>query len=131
MARTKTPPKRTESRTPPQAIAEFARDILIFGTVDHRPTLWDLLSEALLIRVLPAGLQAALEKIHAMRGAPQEHADELAGFPSEPRILTGVLAQAEVALEAHINRVKTWIPKRSVEELYRARRERYPSSYES
>ncbi len=129
MARTKTPPKRTES-PPPQAITEFARDILMFGTVDRRPTFWDLLSEALLIRVLPAGPQAALEKIHAMKDAPQEHARELGGFPSEPKILTGVLAQAEGALDAHIKRVETWIPKRAVEEFYSARRERYPSSYE-
>ena len=111
-------------------IAEFARDILMFGTVDRRPTFWDQLSEALLIKVLPAGPQAALAKIRSMRAAPQEHAGELAGLPSEPKILTGVLAQAEGALEAHLNRVETWIPRRAVEELYRARRERYPSSYE-
>ena len=130
MARTKTSPKKTESRAPQQAIAEFARDILMFGTVDRRPTFWDLLSEALLVRVLPAGPQAALEKIRAMRAAPQEHAEELANFPSEPKILIGVLAQAEGALDAHIKRVETWIPKHAVEELYRARRERYPTSYE-
>ena len=130
MARTKTPPKRTESKPSQQTIAEFARDILMFGTVDRRPTFWDLLSEALLIKVLPAGPQAALEKIRSMRAAPQEHAEELASFPSEPKILIGVLSQAEGALDAHITRVETWIPKRAVEELYRARRERYPSSYE-
>jgi hypothetical protein len=65
-----------------------------------------------------------------MRAAPKEHAEELAGFPSEPKILTGVLAQAEELLDAHIKRIETWIPKRAVEELYRASRERYPSSYE-
>jgi len=130
MARTKTPPKRTESKPSQQTIAELARDILMFGTVDRRPTFWDQLSEALLIKVLPAGPQAALEKIRAMRAAPQEHAEELAGVPSEPKILIGVLAQAEGALDAHITRVETWIPKRAVEDLYRARRERYPSSYE-
>ena len=129
MARTKTPPKRTESRPPQQAIAEFARDIVMFGTVDHKPNCWDLLCEALLIKVLPAGPEAALAKIRSMRRAPQEHA-ELADFPAEPKILGGVLAQAEGALAAHITRIETWIPKRAVEELYRARRERYPSSYE-
>jgi hypothetical protein len=130
MARTKTPPKKTESRLPHQAIAEFARDILMFGTVDRRPTLWDLLSEALLIKVLPAGPQAALEKIRSMRAGPQEHAEELAGFTSQPKILTGVLAQVEGALDGHLKRVETWVPRRAVEELYRARRERYPKSYE-
>jgi hypothetical protein len=130
MARTETSPKKTESRAPQHAIAEFARDILMFGTVDRRPTFWDLLSEALLIRVLPAGPQAALEKIRAMRAAPQEPAAELAGFPSELRILIAVLTQAEGALDAHLKRVETWIPKRAVEELYRARRKRYPNSYE-
>ena len=130
MARTKAPPKRTESRPPQQAIAAFARDILMFGTVDRKPTIWDLLSESLLIKVLPAGPQAALEKIRGMRAAPQDQVEELASFPSEPMILSGVLAQAEGALDAHIKRVETWIPKRAVEELYRARRERCPSSYE-
>jgi hypothetical protein len=130
MARTKTPPKRTESKPPQQVVAEFARDIVMFGTVDRRPTFWDLLSEALLIKVLPAGPQAALGKIRGMRAAPQEHAEELANFPSEPKILAGVLSQAEGALAAHIKRVETWIPKRAVEELYCTRRERYPSSYE-
>ena len=130
MARTKTPPKRTESKPPQQVVAEFARDIVMFGTVDRRPTFWDLLSEALLIKVLPAGPQAVLDKIRGMRAAPQEYAEELANFPSEPKILAGVMAQAEGALAAHIERVETWIPKRAVEELYRARRERYPSSYE-
>jgi hypothetical protein len=130
MARPKTPPKRTQSRPRQQGIAEFARDILMFGTVDRRPTFWDLLSEALLIKVLPAGPQAALEEVRAMRAAPQEHAEELAGVPSEPKILIGVLAQAEGALDAHITRIETWIPKSAVEELYRARRKRYPSSYE-
>ena len=128
MARPKTPPKRTQSRPPQQGIAEFARDILMFGTVDRRPTFWDLLSEALLIKVLPAGPQAALEKIRGMGAAPQEYAEELANFPSEPKILSGVLAQTEGALDAHIKRIETWIPKRAVEELYRARRARYPSS---
>src|SRR4051812_48160965 len=94
----------------------------MFGTVDRRPTFWDQLSEALLIKVLPAGPQAALEKIRAMRAAPQEHAEELAGVPSEAKILIGVLAQAEGALDAHITRVEAWIPKRAVEDLYRARR---------
>lgn len=130
MARTKTTAKRAESKPPQQAIAEFARDILMFGTVDRRPTFWDLLSEALLIQVLPAGPQAALEKIRGMRAAPQEYAEELANFPSEPKILAGVLSQAEGALAAHNERAETWIPKGAVEELYRARRERYPSSYE-
>ena len=129
MVRTKTSPKKTASK-PPHLVAEFARDILMFGTVDRRPTFWDLLSETLLIQVLLAGPQAALEKIRGMRAAPQEYAEELATFPSEPKILAGVLAQAEEALAAHIERVETWIPKRAVEELYRARRERYPSSYE-
>src|SRR5215467_13778311 len=89
MARPKTPSKRTQSRPPQQGIAEFARDILMFGTVDRRPTFWNLLSEALLIKVLPAGPQAALEKIRGMRAAPQEYAEELASFPSEPKILIG------------------------------------------
>ena len=92
--------------------------------------MWDLLSEALLIKVLPAGPQAALEKVRAMRAAPHEHAEDLAGIPSEPKTLIGVLAQAEGVLDAHIKRVETWIPQRAVQELYRARRERYPSSYE-
>jgi hypothetical protein len=130
MARNKTPLRRTELRPPRQTIAEFARDILMFGTVDRRPTFWDLLSEALLIKVLPDGPQAALEKVRGMRATPQEHAEELADFPSEPKILSAVLSQAEGALDAHIKRVETWIPKRAVEELYRARREHYPSSYE-
>ena len=130
MARTKTPPKKTESKSPQRTIAEFARDILMFGTIDRRPTFWDLLAEALLIKVLPDGPQAALEKIRSMRAAPQEHGKELAGFPAEPKILTGVLAQVEGALDGHLKRVETWIPKRAVGELYRARRQRYPSSYE-
>lgn len=92
MARTKTSAKKTESRLPQQEIAEFARDILMFGTVDRRPGFWDLLCEALLIKVLPAGPQAALEKIRAMRAAPQEYTEELANFPSESKILSGVLS---------------------------------------
>src|SRR5262245_65785161 len=124
MARTKTPRKQAETKSPPEAIAELARDILMFGTVDHRPTIWDLLSEALLVKVLPAGPEAALEKIRSMRFAPDEYADDLAWLPSEPTILCGALSQAEGALAAHITRLKTWIPKRAVEELYRARRER-------
>jgi hypothetical protein len=130
MARTKTPRKKAETKSPQDAIAELARDILMFRTVDRRPTIWDLLSEALLVKFLPAGPEAALEKIRRMRLAPQEHVDHLAWLPSEPTILCGVLSQAEGALVAHITRIKTWIPKRAVEELYRARRERHLSSYE-
>ena len=130
MARTKTPRKKAEAESPQEAIAELARDILMFGTVDRRPTIWDLLSAALLVKVLPAGPEAALEKIRSMRLAPQEQVDHLAWLPSERTILYGVLSQAEGALVAHITRITTWIPKRAVEELYRARREMYPSSYE-
>jgi hypothetical protein len=101
----------------------------MFGTVDHRPTFWNVLCEALLIQVLPAGPEAALTKIRNMRSAPQDHAEELAQFPSEPKSLAGVLAQAESDLAAHIRRLETWIPKRAVQESYRARRERYPTSY--
>jgi hypothetical protein len=50
----------------------------MFGTVDHRPTFWDLLAEALLIKVLPTGPEDALEKIRSMRLAAQEHAEDLA-----------------------------------------------------
>ena len=129
MARTKTSHKKAEPKSPQTTIAEFAHDIVMFGTVDHEPTFWDLLTETLLIKVLRAGPEAALVKIRSMRVAPQEYAEELAEFPSEPKILCSVIAQAEGALAAHIRRVETWIPKRAVEELYRARRERYRSSY--
>jgi hypothetical protein len=129
MARTKTPRKKAEPKPPQESLAELARDIVMFGTVHHRPTFWDVLTESLLIKVLPAGPEAALAKIGSMRLNPQEHAGELADFTSEPRILAGVLSQAESDLAAHIRRLETWIPKRAVQELYRARRERYPTSY--
>jgi hypothetical protein len=129
MARTKTLREKPEPKSRQENLAELARDIVMFGTVDHRPTLWEVLCENLLILVLPAGPEAAVAKIRSMRIAPQEHAEELAGFPSDPRILVGVLAQAESALAGHITRLETWIPKRAVQELYRARRERYPLSY--
>jgi hypothetical protein len=129
MARTKTPRKKAKPKSPQASLAELARDVVMFGSVDHRPTFWDVLCEALLIQVLLAGPEAALAKIRSMRIAPQNHAEELARFASEPRILAGVLAQAESALAAHIGRLETWVPKRAVQELYRARRECYPTSY--
>jgi hypothetical protein len=129
MARTKALRKKPEPKSPQESPAELARDIVMFGTVDHRPKFWDVLCEALLIQVLPAGPKAALAKIRSMRIAPQNHAGELAWFPSKPRILAGVLAQAESDLAAHTARLETWIPKRAVQELYRARREHSPMSY--
>ena len=128
MAHPKTTPKRTQSRPPLQGTAEFAR----YSHIRDRRSRAYLLGFAfrhLLIKVLPAGPHGALEKIRGMRAAPQEYAEELGNFSSEPTILSGVLSQAERALGAHIQRVETSIPKRAVEELYRARRERYPSCY--
>ena len=130
MGRAKTPSKKAQIESPQETIPELARDIVMAGTVYHRPTFWDLLCEALLIKVLPAGPEAALAKIRSMRLAPQQDSEDVAWLPSEPAILSGVLAQAESALAAHITRLKTWIPKRAVEERYRATRERYASSYE-
>ncbi len=130
MTRTKTLGKKAQSKSPQETITELARDIVMFGTVDHRPTFWDVLTESLLIKVLPAGPEAAVAKIRSMHVDPQEHAEELAEFFSEPKILSNILAQAESDLAAHIKRVETWIPGRAVEGLYHARRERYPSSYE-
>src|SRR5215469_7468168 len=118
MARTKTPRKKVQSKPPEDTIAELARDIVMFGTVDYRPTFWDVLTESLLIKVLPAGPEAALAKVRSRRLAPEEHAEDLADFPSEPRILSSVLSQAESDLAAHIKRLDTWIPRRAVEELY-------------
>jgi hypothetical protein len=130
MARTKTPRKKTQSKSPQETIAELARDLVMFGTVDHKPTFWDVLTELLLIKVLPAGPEAALAKIRSMRRNPQDHAKDLAEFPSEPCILGSILGQAQSDLSAHITRVETWIPRRAVDELYRAWRERCPTSYE-
>ena len=129
MARTKTPRKKTQSKSPQETIAELARDLVMFGTVEHKPNFWDVLTESLLIKLLPAGPEAALAKIRGMRN-PQDHAEDLAELPSEARILGSILAQAEGDLAAHITRVETWIPRRAVEELYRAWRERYPACYE-
>ena len=130
MARTKTPRKKAQPKLPQETIAELARDLVMFGTVEHKPNFWDVLTESLLIKLLPAGPEAALAKIRGMRRNPQAHAEDLAELPSEPRILGSILAQAEGDLAAYITRVETWIPRRAVEELYRARRERYPASYE-
>jgi len=130
MARTKTPRKKAHSKSLQETIAELARDLVMFGVVEHKPNFWDVLTESLLIKVLPTGPEAALAKIRGMRRNPQAHAEDLAELPSEPRILGSILAQAEGDLAAHITRVETWIPRRAVEEMYRAWRERYPASYE-
>lgn len=130
MGPTKTPRKNAQIKSPQAMIADLARAIVMCGTVDHTPTFWDVLCEALLIKVLPAGPEAALAKISSMRLAPQEHSADLAWLPSVPIIVSCVLAQAESALAAHITRLKTLVPKRPTQERYRARRERYPSSYE-
>jgi len=74
----------------------------------------------MLIKVLPAGPDAALEKLRSMRASPENHAQELAGFLSAPDIIYGVIAEAESTLAAHLRRVETWIPKGAVKELYRA-----------
>jgi hypothetical protein len=102
----------------------------MFGTVPREPGFWDRLAEALLIRVLPAGPDAALAKIRSIRAFPEDYAKELAGLPSEPNIIHGVIAEAEGALAAHLRRVETWIPKGAVAELYRASRGHYRSPRE-
>ena len=119
--------KKAQSRSPQDGIAELARDIVMFGTVPREPGFWDRLAEALLIRVLAAGPDAALARIRSIRAFPENHAEELAGFPSEPNLICSVIAEAEGALAAHLRRVETWIPKGAVEELYRASRGHYRS----
>jgi hypothetical protein len=122
--------KKAQSRSPQDGIAELARDIVMYGTVPREPGFWDLLAEDLLIRVLPAGPDAALAKIRSIRASPENHAEELAGFPSAPNIIYGVIAEAESTLAAHLRRVETWIPKGAVAELYRASRGHYRSPRE-
>ena len=122
--------KKAQSRSPQDGIAELARDIVMFGTVPRVPGFWDRLAEALLIRVLPAGPDAALARIRSIRAFPENHIEELAGFFSEPNIIHSVIAEAEGALAAHLRRVETWIPKGAVEELYRASRRHYRSPRE-
>ena len=122
--------KKAQSRSPQDGIAELARDIVMFGTVPREPGFWDLLAESLLIKVLPAGPDAALARMRSMRASPENHAEELAGFPSEQNIIYGVIAEAEGALAAHLRMVETWIPKGAVAELYRASRGHYRSPRE-
>lgn len=122
--------KRAEPQSPQDGIAELARDIVMYGTGPREPGFWDLLAESLLIKVLPAGPDAALARMRSMRASPENHAEELAGFPSEQNIIYGVIAEAESALAAHLKRVETLIPKGAVEELYRASRRRYRSPRE-
>jgi len=122
--------KRAKPQSPQDGIAELARDIVMYGTVPREPGFWDLLAEDLLIRVLPAGPDAALAKIRSIRASPENHAEELAGFPSEPNIIYGVIAEAESTLAAHLRRVETLIPKGAVKELYRASRGLYRSPRE-
>jgi hypothetical protein len=121
---------KAKPQSPRDGIAELARDIVMYGTVPRESGFWDRLAEALLITVLPAGPDAALAKIRSIRACPENHAEELAGFPSEPNIIYSVIAEAEGALAAHLRRVEAWIPKGAVEELYRASRQHYRSPRE-
>lgn len=110
-----------ESQFTQKAIAELAHDIITYGHEDSG--FWDRLSEALLIKVLPAGVDAALEKIRDMKISPEKYSGELQGL-DEPSIRDSVLSQVECSLSAHIRRVQSVFPPHALKEIYRAWRER-------
>lgn len=105
-----TPPPKP---TPHQELAEFARTILMYPR-SHRPGFWEFAAEALLIRFLPEGLDSALDRLRSIKDATTELCQRQ------------VIVYAEHAITGHLQRLETFIPKGSVNELYRNWRERHP-----
>jgi hypothetical protein len=109
------------SESTQEAITELARDILTYGHMHS--DFWNQLSEALLIKVLPAGVEAALERIRAMKMSPERYSSELLGL-EDTFIHRMVLLRVEDALSAHITRLKSVIPPQALKEMYRRSGER-------
>ena len=101
------------TQSPYDAMCALARHIVSAGHPSYEPNYWDMKTESLLIRLLPRGIEAALERIRIFRSAPDEYPDELDFLLSAgPVIVASVLAQAEGDLVAHIERTKWWPPNR-------------------
>jgi hypothetical protein len=86
----------------------------MFGTVPREPNYWDLRAESLIVELLPKGLDTACEELERMRSSTSDLVE------------CGVISTAHVAITRHLQRLKTWISQRVVEELYRLWQENHP-----
>jgi hypothetical protein len=99
------------NRSPSETNSDLARHIVSYGHPPHEPHYFDIQTENLLIRMLPGGMEEALERMRTFRAAPNQSPEEL-GFQSwdPPEIVFSVVAQAESALAAHVERTTRRIP---------------------
>jgi hypothetical protein len=86
----------------------------MFGTVDREPNYWDARAESLVVELLPKGLDGACEELGRMRSSTSDLVEH------------GVISTARAAIARHLQRLKTWIRERVVEELYRLWQENHP-----
>jgi len=100
--------------SPEQQTRKFVRTIVMFGTVPREPNYWDLSAESLIVELLPKGLDGACEELERMRLSTSDLVEH------------GVISTAHAAISRHLQRLKTWIPQRVVEELYRLWQENHP-----
>ena len=103
--------------SPEQQTRDFVRTVVMYGTVPREPNYWDRRAESLLLEPLPKGLDSACKELERMRLSATDLGEH------------GVISTAHAATTSHLQRLKTLIPQRAVDELYRLWRENHPECY--
>ena len=114
MSRTKTKREKPPTPSPEEALRDLARQIVNPCYTEHVSSFWDEATAQLLMRLLPGGVDVALERVRNFRSAPDRRCDEpIFDLLADPKIASCVLANAEHALSRYIDRRNSGFDPRS------------------
>ncbi|SRR5712692_10544847 len=105
MGRTKIKRETPPAPSPEEVLRDVARQIVNPCYPEHVSPFWDEATAQLLMRLLPDGVDVALERVRSFRSAPDRRCDEpIFDLLADPKIASCVLANAEHALSRYIAR---------------------------
>jgi hypothetical protein len=105
MGRRKAKRERPPALSPEERLRNLARQIVTPRYPEHVSPFWDEATAQLLVRLLPGGVDVALERVRSFRSAPDRQCDEpIFDLLADPKIASGILANAEYALSRYIDR---------------------------
>lgn len=105
MGRTKAKREKPPAPSPEEVLRNLARQIVNPCYPEHVSPFWDEATAELLMRLLPGGVDVALERVRSFRSAPGRRCDEpIFDLLADPKVASCVLANAEYALSRYIDR---------------------------
>lgn len=105
MGRPKPKREKPPAPSPEEMLCNLARQIVNPCYPEHVSPFWDEATAHLLMRLLPGGVDVALERVRGFRSAPDRGCDKsIFDLLADPKVASCVLENAEYALSRYIDR---------------------------